>query len=87
MKIVKEAEPDPTQFDPSCKYFDAGSKPEAPRWDLVTVAPVKKLTFVPLDVLRTMPELADSRLLAKGNRLSIIPLTDAEFHAIVEAGS
>ena len=87
MKIVKEAEPDPTQFDPSCKYFDAGSKPEAPRWDLVTVAPVKKLKFVPLDVLRTMPELADSRLLAKGNRLSIIPLTDTEFHAIVEAGS
>jgi predicted RNA-binding protein with PUA-like domain len=87
MKIVKEAEPDPTQFDPTCKYFDPGSKPDEPRWDLVTVAPVKQLTFVPLDVLRTMPELADSRLLAKGNRLSIIPLTDAEFDAIVERGS
>jgi predicted RNA-binding protein with PUA-like domain len=87
MKIVKEAEPDPTQFDPTCKYFDPGSKPDQPRWDLVTVAPVKQLTFVPLDVLRTMPELADSRLLAKGNRLSIIPLTDAEFDAIVERGS
>jgi predicted RNA-binding protein with PUA-like domain len=87
MKIVKEAEPDPTQFDPTCKYFDPGSKPDQPRWDLVTVAPVKQLHFVPLDVLRTMPELADSRLLAKGNRLSIIPLTDAEFDAIVERGS
>lgn len=86
MKIVKEAEPDPTQFDPGSKYFDPGSKPTDPRWDLVTVAPVKRLRYIPLDQLRAMPELADCRLLAKGNRLSIIPLTDAEFDAIVTAG-
>ena len=87
MKIVKEAEPDPTQFDPTCKYFDAGSKPTEPRWDLVTVAPVKRLRFISLEQLRAMPELAECRLLAKGNRLSIIPLTDTEFDAIVAAGS
>ena len=86
-KIVGEAEPDPTQFDPTCKYFDPGSNPDEPRWDLVTVAPVKKLRFIPLDELRTMPELAECRLLAKGNRLSVIPLTDDEFEAIVAAGS
>jgi predicted RNA-binding protein with PUA-like domain len=86
-KIVGEAEPDPTQFDPTCKYFDSGSNPDEPRWDLVTVAPVKKLRFIPLDELRTMPELAECRLLAKGNRLSVIPLTDDEFDAIVAAGS
>ncbi len=86
-KIVGEAEPDPTQFDPTCKYFDSGSNPDEPRWDLVTVAPVKKLRFIPLDELRTMPELAECRLLAKGNRLSVIPLTDDEFEAIVAAGS
>ena len=40
-KIVKTAEPDPTQFDPSSKYYDAASKPEDPRWDWVTVAPVR----------------------------------------------
>ncbi|MFZ4720417.1 MAG: EVE domain-containing protein [Ilumatobacteraceae bacterium] len=86
-KIVGESEPDPTQFDPKSKYFDPGSNPDDPRWDLVTVAPVKKLRFIPLDELRTMPELAECRLLAKGNRLSIIPLTDEEFDAIVAAGS
>ncbi len=86
-KIVGEAEPDPTQFDPTCKYFDSGSNPDEPRWDLVTVAPVKKLRFIPLDELRTMPELAECRLLAKGNRLSVIPLTDDEFEAIVAAGN
>ena len=86
-RIVKEAEPDPTQFDPKSKYFDPGSNRDEPRWDLVTVAPQKRLRYIPLDELRTMPELAESRLLARGNRLSVIPLTDDEFDAIVARGS
>lgn len=86
-KIVKGAEPDPTQFDPASKYHDPASDPTDPRWDWVTVAPVKRLHFVPLDELRSMPELADCRLLARGNRLSVIPLSDAEFEAIVARGS
>lgn len=85
-RIVKEAEPDPTQFDPAAKYYDPTSTPDDPRWDLVTVAPVRKLRYVPLDELRSMPELAQSRLLARGNRLSVLPLTDGEFDAIVAAG-
>jgi predicted RNA-binding protein with PUA-like domain len=86
-KIVGEAEPDPTQFDPKSKYYDEASNPDDPRWDWVTVAPVKKLQFISLDELRGMPELADCRLLARGNRLSVIPLTDDEFSAIVAKGS
>lgn len=86
-RIVKAAEPDPTQFDPRSKYFDAASPRHQPRWDWVTVAPVKALRFVSLDELRAMPELADCRLLARGNRLSVIPLTDGEFDAIVAAGA
>jgi predicted RNA-binding protein with PUA-like domain len=86
-RIVGEAEPDPTQFDPKSKYYDEASNPDDPRWDWVTVAPVKKLQFISLDELRTMPELAECRLLARGNRLSVIPLTDDEFAAIVTAGS
>ncbi len=84
-KIVKTAEPDPTQFDPASKYFDSASKPADPRWDWVTVAPVRALAFVSLDELREIPELAACRLLARGNRLSVVPLTDAEFTAIVAA--
>ena len=86
-KVVKTAEPDPTQFDPSSRYFDATSDPADPRWDLVTVAPVKKLRLVPLDELKAIPELAGCRLIAKGNRLSVLPLTETEFDAIVAAGS
>ena len=44
------------------------------------------LKFVSLDELRAMPELEECRLLARGNRLSVIPLTEAEFDAIVAAG-
>jgi predicted RNA-binding protein with PUA-like domain len=85
-RIVRGAEPDPTQFDPLSPYFDPASPPAAPRWDWVTVAPVRALRrLVPLDELRTMPELTDCRLLARGNRLSVLPLTDEEFAAIVRA--
>jgi predicted RNA-binding protein with PUA-like domain len=86
-RIAKAAEPDPTQFDPTSHYYDPGSDPGDPRWDWVTVAPVKRLRFVPLDELREMPELARCPLLARGNRLSVLPLTDDEFEAIVAAGS
>ncbi len=65
-KIVKTAEPDPTQFDPNSNYYDPASKPDDPRWDWVTVAPVRALPFVSLDELRTVPELAECRLLAQG---------------------
>jgi predicted RNA-binding protein with PUA-like domain len=86
-KVVKEAEPDPTQFDPKSKYYDPDSPPADPRWDWVTVAPVKALRFISLDELRTMPELANCRLLARGNRLSVMPLTHEEFAAIVARGT
>ena len=81
--IVGAAEPDPTQFDPTSRYYDRTSDPADPRWDWVTVAPQRELRFVPLAELRTIPELADSKLLARGSRLSVLPLTDAEFEAIV----
>lgn len=86
-KIVKGAEPDPTQFDPASPYFDPTSDPDDPRWDWVTVAPVRRLRLVPLDELRAMPAMAGSRLLAKGSRLSVLPLSEEEFEAIVAAGA
>ena len=85
-RIVRGAEPDPTQFDPESKYYDPKSDPSDPRWDWVTVAPVRALEFVSVDELKQIPELAGCRLLATGNRLSVMPLTAAEFDAIVRAG-
>ena len=85
-KIVKEAQPDPSQFDPTSKYYDPSSDPTDPTWSWVTVGPVRALRFIPLDELRTMPELQNCRLLARGNRLSVMPLTEEEFAAIVARG-
>ena len=51
------------------------------------MAPVKALPFLALDDLKAIPALAECRLLAKGNRLSVMPLTAAEFDAIVAAAS
>ena len=81
--VIGEAEPDPTQFDPQSHYYDATSDPADPRWVWVTVAPVRRLPFVTLTELKSIPELATSRLLARGNRLSVVPLSDVEFDAIV----
>ena len=86
-KIVKGAEPDPTQFDPDSNYYDPASNPDDPRWDWVTVAPDRPLAFVSLEELKQMPELAECRLLARGNRVSVMPLTDEEYEAIVAAAA
>ncbi len=83
-RIVGEAEPDPTQFDPRSEYHDPRSSRDDPRWDLVTLAPKRRLRFVPLDELRRIPELRSCPLLARGNRLSVLPLTDEEFAEIVK---
>ena len=85
-RVVGEAEPDPTQFDPASEYHDPRSPREAPRWDLVTLAPKRRLRFVPLDELRGLTALRDCPLLARGNRLSVMPLSAREFAAIEAAG-
>jgi predicted RNA-binding protein with PUA-like domain len=76
--------PDPTQFDPKSPYYDAKSSQETPRWMLVDVVFKKKLELIPLGALREHEALADMRVLAKGNRLSITPVTDAEWKFITK---
>jgi len=78
------AYPDATQFDPDSHYFDAKATPETPRWMNVDVKLVKKTRFMPLSEIRTYPELANMRILKKGNRLSITPVDPAEYRFIVK---
>ncbi|MEO7151980.1 MAG: EVE domain-containing protein [Burkholderiaceae bacterium] len=74
--------PDPTQFDPSSPYADPRSDPDAPRWVLVDVRLVRKTRLLTLAEMRRRPELATMRVLARGNRLSITPVADAEWTAV-----
>lgn len=86
-EIVTEAYPDPTQFDPNEKYFDAKANPENPRWVVVDIKAIRKLnSFVSLEMIKAEPELASMRLVQKGNRLSIMPLEKNEFEFILELG-
>ncbi len=82
--VASASEPDLTQFDPQSPYFDADSKTEAPRWLQVWVKLQRKTRLLSLAEMRAAPELATMRVLAKGSRLSITPVTDAEWHAVLK---
>jgi predicted RNA-binding protein with PUA-like domain len=83
-KVSSAAYPDPTQFDSTSHYYDPKSSPEKPRWLLVDVQFVKKTPLIPLATLRDHAELADMQVLARGNRLSITPVTQAQWRFITE---
>ena len=82
-KVSKRAYPDATQFDRNNKYFDPKATPENPRWVNVDVKLVKKTRLIPLTELRSYPELANMRLLQRGNRLSITPVDPQEYEFIL----
>lgn len=86
-EVASEPYPDPTAFDKKSKYFDAKSDPEKPRWILVDVKYHADLPrSVSLEEMKGMMELSEMRVLQRGNRLSITPVTEAEFNAIAQAG-
>lgn len=81
-RVASVARADPTQFDPSSPYHDAKSTPESPRWQLVDVQALRKTRVLGLAELRAEPALADMRVLQRGNRLSITPVTAAQWREI-----
>jgi predicted RNA-binding protein with PUA-like domain len=83
-EVAGSAYPDPTQFDPNSKYFDPKASAEKPRWYQVDVKLKKKIPLISLQQLRQVPVLAQMRLLAKGNRLSITPVAAQEWEAILK---
>ena len=83
-KVASKPHPDESQFDRKSPYYDAKSRREDPRWMLVDVKLDRKTRAMPLDELRTYPELADMVVLKRGNRLSITPVTSAQWEFIVK---
>jgi len=81
-EVSRPAYPDATQFDPKSKYHDPKSTPDNPRWLHVEVKFVRRTRLVPLSELRSHPELANMRILQRGNRLSITPVDPAEWKFI-----
>ena len=85
MTIASEAYPDPTQFDPKSRYYDAKSDKENPRWLLVDVKYKRKLKReITLQELKEHKQLQDFRLNQRGNRLSVIPVEKKEWDLILD---
>jgi len=83
-EVVSAPYPDETQFDPQSPYYDPKATRENPRWIVVDVKVLDKTRLVGLDELRAHPELSEMTVLKRGNRLSITPVTDAQWRFIVE---
>ena len=75
--------PDATQFDASSPYHDPKATRENPRWISVDVRALESGRYLPLSELRTIPALEDMVLLQKGSRLSVSPVTAAQWNTIV----
>lgn len=73
-EVSAKAYPDRLQFIQGHKYYDPKSTPETPRWVNVDVKLVKKTRILSLKAMREIPELANLRILQRGNRLSITPI-------------
>ena len=83
-EVATEAHPDPTQFDPKSDYFDAASKRDEPRWSLVDVKFKRKLKrTITLTELKGRKELGDFALTRTGNRLSVLPVSKAQWDFIL----
>jgi predicted RNA-binding protein with PUA-like domain len=84
VEIVKEGYPDFTAFDKNHKYYDPKSSPENPIWFMVDVKFVSKFkNVVTLEEIKKNPKLSKLKLVQKGNRLSVMPITKEEFEEII----
>jgi predicted RNA-binding protein with PUA-like domain len=82
VRISKLAYPDASQFDRKSPYYDPKSTRAAPRWLNVDVTLVQKTRLVSLAELHEQRELTGMRVLQRGNRLSITPVSAAEWKFI-----
>lgn len=83
-EVVSAPYPDATQFDAKSHYFDPKATPENPRWILVDVKAIRKTRVLSLAEMRTNEALASMVVLQKGSRLSITPVTAAEWKAVLK---
>ena len=84
-EVASAAYDDASQFDAKSPYFDAKSDPAKARWQHVDVKHLATTPLLSLKSMRTRPELASMTLLKPGSRLSITPVTKAEWDAVIAA--
>ena len=83
-EVSQAAYPDHTAQDPESKYFDPKATPENPRWSMVDIVPIRELEApVSLADLKANPNLVGMAVVRKGQRLSVQPVTKAEFEEVL----
>ena len=83
-RIARTGYPDPTAFDPAHPHHDPKSRPDQPTWYMVDVQLVRKLRrCITLAELKARPELDGLALLRRGNRLSVMPVSEAQWRFIL----
>lgn len=89
MEVIETGLIDPSQFDPNCKYHDPRSTQEAPRWDCVRLRYVRHFPeLISLDQLRGRFTVEELPVVRQGNRLSILPVSEASAAILLDlAGS
>lgn len=81
-RIAGNLRVDPSQFDPADPYYGPKSLPDKPRWLTLDVQAVRKTRPLLIAELRAQAELAQMRVLQRGNRLSITPVDEEEWRCI-----
>lgn len=85
-EVVKEGYVDHTQFDPEAKYYDPKSSPDKPRWYMVDIQLKQKFNqLLSLQKIKQMKGIEEIGLVKKGHRLSIMPVLEKEFNALMAA--
>jgi predicted RNA-binding protein with PUA-like domain len=83
MEIVKEASPDPLQFDSKSPYFDPKASPSKAPWVCVEVAFKRKAkSILPLSFIKA-DSLLKKMALIRWNRLSVTPVSAEEWKYIL----
>jgi len=83
-RVCQEGYPDFTAQDPNSKYFDEKATPDNPRWMMVDIEPVMELPqIIPLEDIRNNPECEGMLLIRKGQRLSVQPVEEEHFLAVI----
>ena len=85
-KVCREGYPDFTSWDSDSKYFDEKSSPENPRWFMVDIEPVSDMQLVSLPEMKENPILEGMPLLARGQRLSVQPVSQEHFQEVCRMG-
>jgi len=84
MEVLETGLVDPSQFDPASRYHDPASRPEAPRWDCARMGYRRSFArMLSLDDLREHFDPEALPVLRRGNRLSILPVSDASAERIL----